>query len=367
MATGMHRWKSVGVCLGAALAISATGSASAFASTGARSTARHARAHAKSTPKHLAFRANGTPILNGMTFNFGNAAGSAHIGDTNVHDLVLYLNKWGANASQTNASQNATELAVAGGKLVASAGPLPTEVDAGLVAFGPNQVHLDDELLVKPSIKNLSQLKGKSIAYCCGASPDGVMLSAVLHSAGLKSTDIHLVATGASSASLNALVAGQVDGAFTAAAGLPTSVTSKFRALASATTLVPNYADSFMAATPAWLRANPAMAEAIDLAWLASSKLFNGGEKTWVNNAAVYTSNADPTALYQLAWHQLKQLQGWPVDFSAFSKSQFLYNLKISRQQGALTGAGLRSTAKEADYGPWTQAWAQFSTHELAY
>ncbi len=347
-------------------AVLVTMTAGMTAASGASAPAR-VGSRAGSTPTHLAFRSNGTPILNGMTFNLGNAAGSAHVGDTNVHNLVRFLQKWGANASQTNASQNATELAVAGGKLVATSGPLPTEVDAGLVAFGPNQVHLDDELLASPSIKTLADLKGKSVAYCCGASPDGVMLSAVLAKAGLKQSDIHLIATGASSSSLNALVAGQVDAAFTAAAGLPSSITSKFHSLATATELLPNYADSFMAAQPSWLKANPAEAEAIDLAWLASAKLFNGNEVSWVANAATYTSNADPVADYELAWRQLKHLNGWPLALSSFSKPQFTYNLKVAKQQAALTGSGLRPASQEANYGPWQAAWKQFSAHAHSY
>ena len=357
-------WRAVALSFGIALVAGTIGVAGASAA----SRASRSRAHAKtSTYKHLIFRKNGTPILTGLTFNLGNAAGSAHVGDTNVSEMVKYLQRWGANASQTNASHNETELAVAGGRLMSTSGPLPTELDAGLVAFGPNQVHLDDELLVRKSITSVKGLKGKTIAYCCSASPDGVMLSAVLKAGGLKQSQIHLLATGASSSSLDALVAGQVDGAFTAAAGLPGSVTSKFRSIATATSLLPNYADSFMAATPAFLSQRPAYAEAIDLAWLAAAKLFNTNKGAWVNQAATYTSHADAMGQYTLAWHQLIALNGWPVASTSFDTAQFLYNLKVSRQQGAITGAGNRPSKKEADYTPWIAAWAQFKAHEGAY
>ncbi len=356
----MVGWRVAGAALGLAVAVASVGSSAASA-------AGHAARPLASSATKLAFRSNGTPILTGMTFNIGNAAGSAHIGDTNVANLVAYLKRWGANASQTNASHNATELAVAGGQLVSTSGPLPTEVDAGLVVFGPNQVHLDDELLVKKSIKTLADLKGKTIAYCCDASPDGVLLNAVLKKAGLKRSEVHILSTGASAASLNALIAGQVDGAFTAASGLPGSVTSKFRSLISATTLLPDYADSFMAATGKTLHQKPAVAEAIDLAWLASAKLFNTDESSWVSAAAAYTSNADPTSLYQLAWRQLKRLEGWPLSEAAFSASDFNYNLKVSKQQQALTGPGLNPSVKLVDRQPWSLAWAQFSAHEKSY
>lgn len=314
----------------------------------------------------LKFTSAGTPDLKGVTIRIGNAAGSAHIGDTNVHDLVQVLNQWGANATQENASQNAPELAVDSGKLDIAIGPLPTEVDAGLTVFGPNQARLDDEILAKPGITSLAGLRGKPVALCCDASPDGVLLSAALAKAGLNQSQLSLVRTGASSSSLNALVAGQVDAAFTAASGLPPS-TAKFTVLGTATDLVPSYADSFMAAQGSWLKSHPAIAEAVDLAWLSAAKLFNGDEAAWVKNAAAYTSNADTTAQYSQAWSQLRQLNGWPVAESTLSSSVVAYNLGIAKQQNALQGQGTRPAAQEMDLGPWQQAWAAFSQHQDKY
>lgn len=311
----------------------------------------------------IKFNANGTPDLKGMSIAIGNAAGSAHIGDTNVHDLVGFLQKWGATASQTNASQNAPELAVSSGSLQVAVGPLPTEVDSGLVAFGPNQVHLDDELLVKPGITSLSDLKGKTIAYCCTASPDGVLLSVILKQAGLAQSQVSLLATGASASSLNALIAGRVDAAFTAASGLP-SAAAKFKPLGSATHLIPAYADSFMSAESSWLKSHFAEAVAVDLAWLASAKEFNSDESSWVKNAAAYTSNADSTSLYQQAWQQLKVLNGWPVSGSAYTASDVDYNLLVSKQQKALQGQGNRPDAQETNTTAWDEAWKLFQEHQ---
>lgn len=314
----------------------------------------------------LKLNANGTPDLKGMTIRIGNAAGSAHVGDTNVHDLVQILSQWGANATQQNASQNAPELAVDSGRLDVAVGPLPTEVDAGLTVFGPNQARLDDEILAKPSITSLAGLKGKTVAICCNASPDGVLLTTALHQAGLSQSQLNIIRTGASSASLNALLAGQVDAAFTAASGLPSSA-AKYHVLGTATNLVPSYADSFMAAQGSWLKSHQAAAEAVDLAWLASAKLFATNEAAWVKNAGTYTSNADPPSHYQKAWQQLKTLNGWPLSESAFTSSVVSYNLQIAKQQSALQGQGNRPAAQEMDLTPWQQAWNTFSQHEAAY
>jgi ABC-type nitrate/sulfonate/bicarbonate transport system substrate-binding protein len=319
-----------------------------------------------STPAKLVFSANGTPNLHGLTISIGNAAGSAHAGDTNVHDLVQFLTQWGANASQTNASQNAPELAAASGKLSAAVGPLPTEVDSGLTVFGPNQARLDDVVLAKNSVASLSGLKGANVAICCDASPDGVLLTAVLKKVGLSESQLNLLRTGASSSSLSALIAGRVDVAFVHSSDVPTAGAG-YHVLAVGATILPQYADSFMSATPAWLKANPAVAEAIDLAWLASAKLFNTDEKQWVTNAASYTSNADSTATYQQTWSELRSIQGWPAAGSILTSPIVDFNLNIAAQQQALKGDGTRPAAQEMDLTPWQQAWTAFSAHESAY
>ena len=319
-----------------------------------------------STPTKLVFNADGTPNLKGLSFSIGNAAGSAHTGDTNVNDLVQFLKQWGANATQTNASQNAPELAVASGQLNATAGPLPTEVDSGLTVFGPNQARLDDVVLVKNSVASLSDLKGKNVAICCDASPDGVLLTALLKKAGLSESQLNILRTGASSASLSALIAGRVDVAFVHSSDVPTAG-SGFRVLAVGASILPEYADSFMAATPSWLKSNPALAEAIDLAWFASAKLFNTDEPKWVTNAAAYTSNADSTSAYQKAWTELQSIQGWPASGSILTSSIVAFNLNVASQQQALKGEGTRPAAQEMDLTPWQQAWAVFSAHQSAY
>ncbi|NNN19856.1 MAG: ABC transporter substrate-binding protein [Acidimicrobiaceae bacterium] len=361
--------KILGLTLVSALVISAcgsSGSASSTATTAGSSSATTSAVAKASTATQLSFNADGTPNLKGLTFAIGNAAGSAHIGDTNVYNLVQMLKKWGAKASQTNASGNAAELAVASGSLNATTGPLPTEVDAGLIVFGPNQARLDDVLLAKTSVATLSDLKGKKVAICCDASPDGVLLSAALSKGNLTSSQVTLLKTGASSASLNALIAGQVDAAFVHSNAVP-KAGSKFHVLAVGATLLPQYADSFMAAEASWLKANPAMAEAIDLAWLASAKLFNTDEASWVTAASAYTKAADTTAQYQAAWTELQSIQGWPTDQSIVSSSVVSFNLGIAKQQNALKGPGLNPAAQLIDLTPWQSAWTQFSAHESAY
>lgn len=361
----MRRYKMFAVAVSAAMALglaacsSNTGGASSTSTTAGSGTGGGT---SSTTVAGITFK-NGQPTLSGMTIAVANAAGSAHIGDTNVHDLVTFLTKWGASSSQTNASHNAPELAVESGKATVAVGPLPTEVDSGLVAFGPNLAHLTDALLAKSTIKGLKTLKGKTIAYCCTASPDGVLLSAVLKKAGLKQTQVSLLATGASTASLNALIAGKVDAAFTAAGGLPTAA-KPFHLLTDATKLLPKYADSFMAATPAWLKSHKKQAIAVDLGWLAAAKQFNNTETQWVKNAAAYTSTADSTAQYQTAWKQLKTLDGWPVTKTTFNATVVKYNLKIATQQQALKGTGTKPATTLMTLSAWSKAWTIWQKYQ---
>lgn len=315
-----------------------------------------ASSHGSRVGSSLKFK-HGKPTLKGVSIAVINAAGSAHIGDTNVHDWVKIMASWGANISQTNASHNAGELAVEGGKATVSVGPLPTELDAGLMTFGPNQVHLTDYLFGKKTIKSLKGLKGKTLAYCCTASPDGIMLHAILKKANLNRSTINLLSTGASTASMEALIAGKVTAAFFAAATLPATATGKFRKLTDATALLPEYADSFMSSTPSWLKTHQKEAIAIDLAWLASAKLFNTDESQWVKNAQTYTSTADPVTAYKSAYKELKTLNGWPVAESAYSTPIVNFNYNASNQLGTITGLGKRPRSQEVTQKAWKAAW----------
>lgn len=341
--------------------------ACAFAVTGALSLSGASLAgasthHADKGGGSLTFK-HGHPTLKGVTIAVINAAGSAHIGDTNVHDWVKFMSSWGANIAQTNASHNAGELAVEGGKATVSVGPLPTELDAGLTTFGPNQVHLTDYLYGKKTVKGLKGLKGKTLAFCCTASPDGIMLHAIFKKAHLNRSTVHLLSTGASTASMDALIAGKVTAAFFAAATLPATAVGKFKKLTDATALLPEYADSFMSSTSSWLKTHQKEAVAIDLAWLASAKLFNTNESAWVKNAQTYTSTADPVTAYKSAWKALKTLNGWPVAEDAYSTQIVNFNYNASNQLGTITGLGKRPRSQEVTQKAWKEAWKLWKKH----
>ncbi len=354
-----------GVTLASALLVSACGSASSTASSS--TTKAGTPAVAASTATKLSFNANGTPNLKGLTIPIGNGAGGTYVGDTNVYDLVQYLKKWGANATQTNASSNAGELAVASGTLDATTGPPPAIVDGGLTIFGPNQARLDDVLIAKNSITSLAGLKGQKVGLGPVASPDEVLFLSVLQKAKLSPSQVTTLVIGTNTAIVRALIAGQIDAGF-----VPSEDVAKagkgFHVLAVGGTILPSYADSFMGARASWLTSHPAIAEAIDLAWFASAKLFNTNEAAWVKAAATYTSNVNTTAQYQAYWKDLQSIKGWPITTDSFLSSKVIaFNMGIAKKSNALKGPGLRPIAQLYNLSAWHSAWAQFSAHESAY
>jgi NitT/TauT family transport system substrate-binding protein len=69
------------------------------------------------------------------------------------------------------------------------------------------------ELLAKPSIKSLKELKGKTVSIGGPKDVTRIYLNRMLEPSGLKDSDVDLVYAGASSARLSSLESGAVDAA----------------------------------------------------------------------------------------------------------------------------------------------------------
>ena len=314
----------------------------------------------------LHFRADGTPNLKGLTLHMGNAAGDATIGDTVVYMTVQQLKKWGATADLTNGNANTTQLAVVSGSLQATAGPLPADLDAGLDIFGDNQTHVD-YLMVSSTLSNLDQIKGKTIAIATQSSPDNFLLPGALQKAHLKQSDITIQYTGSNGNSVNQLAQGKVDVAFVHADGLLTlQQHGAVRVLANSAVLEPWDADSYLTASPAWLKANPATAEAIDLAWLHSAHVFDARKQQWIQAALAYTKNAVSASDASAAYDALAKAKPWPDDGSGMEKANLQKNFDAANQSGQIKGQGNRPISQWAVTGPWRAAVAYFKAHSSA-
>jgi len=315
------------------------------------------------SPTHLTFNADGTPKLNGLTVHIGNAAGDATIGDTVVYLVVQTLKKWGANADLQLGAGNTTQLAVVGGQLQATAGPLPTAVNAGLDIFGNNQVHVD-YLMVSSKLSSLSDIKGKTIAIATTVSPDNYLLDGALAKAGLARSDVKIQLTGSNGNSVNQMIQGKVDVAFVHADALLTLQSKgNVNVLANGATLEPWDADSYFTAMPDWLKANPATAEAIDLAWLRSAYIFDQQKTQWIQAAQEFTKNAVSADQASAAYDALARAQPWPVDGSGMSLDTLQKNFDFAKQSGQIKGQGDRPISDWAFTGPWTSALQYYKGH----
>jgi len=320
-----------------------------------------------STAQQLAFNADGTPNLKGLDIKLGNAAGDATVGDTVVYITSQTLKQWGANVDFQLGNGNTTELAVVGGKLNATAGPLPTMLDAGMTIFGNNQVHVD-YLLVSKDSTSLDQMKGKTVAIATTSSPDNFLLDGALQQAKLTRKDVTIALTGSNGNSVNQMLQNKVNFAFVHADGLlQLDKTGKFNVVTNSAQLQPWNADSYMGAMPDWIKANPGTAEAIDLAWLHAAKLFDTDKAQWVKFAQEYTKGTLSAADAGDAYDALAKAQPWPDDGSGMDQPTLQKNFDAAKASDQIKGQGDRPIAQWLNSAPWDAAVKVFKAHASAY
>jgi len=321
-----------------------------------------------SSASQLGFNADGTPNLNGITIHLGNSAGDATVGDTVVYLASETLKQWGANVDFQLGNGNTTEQAVVSGQLDATAGPMTTCVDAGLNIFGNNQVHVD-YLLVSPTYTSVQQLKGKTVGIAQTTAPDAYLLDGALQQAGMTKNDINIVVTGANGASVNQVLLGKLDATFVHADALLKLNTNgrTFNVIANSAQVQPWNADSYMCATPGWLKSNPATAEAIDLAWLHAAKTFDSNKDEWVKSAVQFTKGATNEQDAAAAYDALKQAEPWPDDGSGMEADTLQKNFDNAKQQGEIKGLGDRTIDQWSNPEIWNAAVQVFKSHPSAY
>lgn len=347
--------------------MTACSTSSPTAGSPAASTAAAAASPAHTTPTQLHFNADGTPDLSGVSVSLGNSAGDATIGDTVVYIVSKTLEKWGATVNFQLGAGNTTELAVVSGQLNATAGPMPALLNAGANIFGNSQVHVDYVLVAK-TFSALEQLKGKKIAIATTVSPDQLLLDGALQNAKLTRADVTIALTGSNSASVNQMLQGQVDAAFVHVDGLlKLQTTGTFNVLANSTALEPWDADSYLGAMPDWLKANPATAEAIDLAWLHAAKVFNSDKQQWITAALAFTKNTVSPADAGASYDALQKSGPWPADGSGMDTATLQKNFDVNKQNAQIKGVGDRPIDQWFTATPWTDALAWYKAHSSAF
>lgn len=290
-----------------------------------------------SAPKGLKLNSRGIPNLHGVSVPLGKGAGAPHVGDAVTYTAEQLLKSWGANTSLTLGEGPAVVAGVVGGHLVATGGPFTAEINGGLVLFGPSQPAEDYEFIVARGINNYAQLKGKVVAVSAPGVGDAVLTSVLLKKEHLTGK-VTIEYTGSATNSVAAFIGGRVAAFWTNSTSAVAMTQKKvyYKPMISARLLLPAEADSYEAAKSSWLRTNFADAEAIDLAWLYASRIFNTNEALWLKYAAGYTGHSVPVVQMKLAYQAYKREQLFPDNASAFTKANIKANYDLAEKTGTL-------------------------------
>lgn len=215
------------------------------------------------------------PDLHGMSVAISDQ-GSPSVDRILVYHITSLLRSWGAGARVDWASsqQIASSAILKGSDQVYAstiADALPSvQHGFNVVAFGLNEPKLDYVLIVNSHITSIKQLKGQSVGVLTG-SPDDitwVLLKQALQSSGLDIPDVNLVTIGGQVSRVDALVSGRVAATVVSHQYLQRLAPSGFHSLADFAQRDPNVYNDIFWAPPDWLKANPKLAVAFNMAAL---------------------------------------------------------------------------------------------------
>ncbi len=362
--------KVIAPLLGAALAMTACGSSSSTASSTATTAAAGSStggssasggSDSASSNYGLKLNADGTPDLKGVTLHLGISGGNPVPGDTTNYVLAQMLKKWGATVTYTIGGGPSMQLAVVSGQLDAADGQFSSSLDAGLQIIAPAMTHVDD-VLVSSKYTSVSQLKGATVATSSNLDPGNYLGGVLSKAQGWGANGLKMTFTGADSSTVDQLISGHLTTAFVAAEDLVTlKAHGTFNVLQTAAQISPDYADSFNAALPSWVKTHQSDVLAIDLGWWAAARIFDTNTAAWDSYAEQYTNNAATPAAVTLQRQALEQFNPWPntpADASKILSDQVIQtNYAANLAAGQMKGAGLnRSASSMADLGPWQQS-----------
>jgi ABC-type nitrate/sulfonate/bicarbonate transport system substrate-binding protein len=271
--------------------------------------------------------------------------------------VVQILKKWGANADLQLGSGNTPTMAVVSGQEDAVAQGLSEMINAGLTIFGPNQPHVD-YVMVSKKLKSVDELPGHTFGL--GGTKNGidaVLLHAVLTLHKIPFDKVQEIEIGTVANAVNAMIGGKLDAAFIHADTVKTAqAQGGLNVLATAAKDVAWSADSFMAAKPEYLKANPDLAVAMDEAYLAAAKIFNDDPKQWAAYAQEYTQHANSDQAITEAHDLFKTTNLWPADATAYSQDALQKNWDASNQMKDIKERGQRPISQWSDLTAWQTA-----------
>ncbi len=277
------------------------------------------------------------PDLSGKTIDIALGATPA-TSDTKIALMVQVLQSWGADAKIINqVGDPAAIRAVLSGDAQLGAVAAPSAINSGLTVFGPSQPRLDYHFVGAKDITKVSQMKGKVYGTSNIHGVEALAFAALLDAKKIDPKDVTVKIAGGASVRVTAMIAGQIQGTFVHAQDLKTLTDQGFNDLANMATIAPDVADSFLAASSDWIKQNPDLAKAVDMAWIEAAKVFNSSESKWTTAALAYAggSKADAQDLYKA----LKSTNTFPVAASAFSKESAQKQEDQAAAVGAITSS----------------------------
>jgi ABC-type nitrate/sulfonate/bicarbonate transport system substrate-binding protein len=293
--------------------------------------------------------ADGTPDLTGQSITI--AVGAApDTTDTKIYLMTQILHDWGATTKIVNQTGDPAAIRVVlAGQADVGAVAVTSAINSGLTIFGPAQPRLDYHFVGSKDLTSISDLPGKVYGTSNPHGLEALMFASMLDLKKIDPASVTVTQAGGASVRVSAMLAGQIQATFVHSQDLKTLTDAGFNDLATMSELTPQLADSFMGTTSAWYKDHPALAAAVDEAWIKAAQIFNDDETQWVKAAIAYGggTEADAKSLYDA----LKSTDTFPATKDAFSAESAQYQEKQALSVQAITSS--------PDLSTWfdTKAW----------
>jgi ABC-type nitrate/sulfonate/bicarbonate transport system substrate-binding protein len=295
---------------------------------------------------------NGTPNLKGVTIRI--AVGSTPaLEDTKVELMAEVLQSWGANAPIINQTGDpaAIRVILAGDADIGSIA-VSSAINSGLTIFGPSQPRLDYHFIGAPSLKSISQLPGHIYGTSNTHGLEALMFADLLAKNHIPVSKVQVTLAGGSGVRVSAMLTHHIDATFVHESDMGPLLQAGFTDLATMSSAAPELADSFVGGSPSWVKAHPALAVAVNEAWIKAAQIFNDSKSQWVAAAVKYAGGS--TAAAASTYDALKAANTFPASASAFSQSSAVAQEQLAKQVGAITTAPPAS--QWLDVAAWTTA-----------
>lgn len=299
-------------------------------------------------------KSGGTPNLSGATVRIAVGAAPA-VEDTKVALMAQILHGWGAKTQIINQTGDpaAIRVILAGDADVGSIA-VSSAINSGLMIFGPSQPRLDYHFMGAPSLKKISDLPGHTYGTSNTHGLEALMFADMLNKYNIPASKVKVTISGGASVRVAAMLTHHIDATFVHSDSVSKLKQAGFNDLAEMSQAAPELADSFMGASPKWVQSHPALAVAIDEAWIKAAQIFDTNKSQWVAAAVKYAggSTADAAATYDA----LRSADTFPATKSAFGEQSAGTQEDLADKVGAITSKPAVSTWFVSTY--WDKATA---------